>query len=73
MSDGSTGSLQADIRAAKDTIAKIRIMEQNLKVHIAFAHDASWMKEGSDKVLMSLLDSDMMDKIKECLHLDEAL
>lgn len=47
-------------------------MEQHLQVHVAFAHDASWMKEGVDKVLMSLLDPYMVDNIKERLPLDEA-
>jgi glyoxylase-like metal-dependent hydrolase (beta-lactamase superfamily II) len=71
--DGTTASLQADVCAAKDTIARIRVMEQHLKVHVAFAHDASWMKEGTDQVLMSLLNPYMKDIIKERLALDEAL
>lgn len=71
--DGSTGSLQADVCAAKDTIAKIRILEKDLNVHIAFAHDISWMREGNDKVLISLLDSEKVDRIKERLLLGKPL
>jgi hypothetical protein len=63
----------ADVCAAKDTIAKIRIMEEDLKVHVAFAHDTSWMRDGSNKVLMSLLDNQMIDRIKERLPLDEPI
>lgn len=42
-------------------------MEQDLKVHIAFAHDISWIKEGGDKVLMSLVNGDMVDSIRKGL------
>lgn len=53
-------SLQADIPAAKDTINRIRELEQ-LGVHIALAHDAQWIKKGSDHVLMGMFD----EKIKQ--------
>lgn len=69
--NGGQGCLQADVPAAKDTIARIRIMEDELKVHVAFAHDAQWMKEGSDTVLMSLLDDDLKRAAKTRIPLDQ--
>jgi hypothetical protein len=48
-------------------------MEQDLKVHIAFAHDISWIKEGSDKVLMSLVDGDIIDSVRKVYLQDGAL
>jgi hypothetical protein len=64
-------SLHADISAARDTIAKIRLLDRNPNVHVALAHDASWMKEGSDRVLMSLLDDDMKKAAKKRIPYDE--
>lgn len=58
--NGMKMSLQADIPAAKDTINRIRELEQ-LGVHIALAHDAQWIKKGSDHVLMGMFD----EKIKQ--------
>ena len=34
-------------------------MEEKFGAHIAFAHDAEWIKKGDDPVLMSLLDDDL--------------
>ena len=56
---GNTGCLQADIPAAKDTLSRIRVLEQQHGVHVAFAHDNSWMLEGTDEVLMSLLSDEL--------------
>ena len=48
-------SLHSDLPAAKKTISKIRAMEKDLGFHVALAHDAEWLKNGTDLVLMSLL------------------
>ena len=70
---GGQGCLQADIPAAKDTIARIRIMEKEFKMHIAFAHDTQWMEEGSDHVLMSLLDDHVRRGAKHQIPLNQTL
>lgn len=57
-------SLHTDIHAAKDTISRIQILEKEHSVHVALAHDASWMKHGTDDVLMSLLDNDLTAAVK---------
>jgi hypothetical protein len=54
-------TLHADLVAAKSTIAKIRILEQDYGVRIVLAHDASWLVKGKDAVLMSLLDMYMRE------------
>jgi hypothetical protein len=48
-----------DITAAKDTMARIRVLEKEMGVHLAFAHDISWVEAGTDDVLLSLLDDDL--------------
>ncbi|KAE8163788.1 hypothetical protein BDV40DRAFT_287492 [Aspergillus tamarii] len=53
---GSMACLHTDVTAAKDTLARIRLMEKELGVHVALAHDATWMQEENDPVLLSLLD-----------------
>lgn len=40
-------------------------------MHVALAHDTSWMLAGEDKVLMSLLNEDMQDFVKVRLPNDE--
>jgi hypothetical protein len=64
-------SLHADITAAKDTISKIRILEKNFGFHVALAHDARWLKDGSDEVLLSLLDDHMKRAARERIPHDE--
>ena len=64
-------SLHTDLTSATDTIAKIRQLETNFGVHTALAHDASWLKQGTDQVLMSLLDSKMRVAAKEKIPFDE--
>ncbi|KAL5050962.1 hypothetical protein BDW71DRAFT_80903 [Aspergillus fruticulosus] len=54
--NGDTGCLHTDVVAAKDTLARLRVLERQLGVHVALAHDASWMEKEDDEVLMSLLD-----------------
>lgn len=64
-------SLHSDVSAAKDTISKIRMLEKDFDFHVALAHDAAWMKAGSDRVLMSLLDEHMACAAKERIPNDE--
>ncbi len=64
-------SLHTDRDAARDTIRKLKILEKEHGVHIAFAHDAVWMKTGQDPVLMSLLTDEMKVFTKTRLHNDE--
>ena len=64
-------SLHADITAAKDTIAKIRTLEKSFGFHVALAHDAQWLKDGSDEILMALLDEHMRKAARERIPYDE--
>ena len=64
-------SLHTDIAAAKDTISKIRVLENDHAFHVALAHDAAWMREGTDKVLMSLLDENMTQAVRERIPKDQ--
>lgn len=59
-----TMSLHSDLAAAKETITKIRTLEKECNFHVALAHDASWLKKGTDSVLMSLLDDYMEAAVK---------
>ncbi|GME62245.1 uncharacterized protein LTHEOB_4515 [Neofusicoccum parvum] len=68
--NGQKTSLQADIPAAKDTIERIKQLEK-LGAHVALAHDAQWIKEGSDQILMGLLGEDMQRAAKEKIPNDE--
>ncbi|KOC13435.1 hypothetical protein AFLA70_35g004521 [Aspergillus flavus AF70] len=54
--NGNMACLHTDVTAAKDTLARIRLMEKELGVHVALAHDPTWMQDESDPVLLSLLD-----------------
>jgi hypothetical protein len=64
-------SLHTHLDAAKATIAKIRMLEGDYKAHVALAHDASWLRQGTDRVLMSLLDDKMKVAAKEKIPYDE--
>ncbi|KAF2662798.1 Metallo-hydrolase/oxidoreductase [Lophiostoma macrostomum CBS 122681] len=68
---GVKSSLHADIPAARSTMAKIRLLENDSKFHVALAHDASWMKKGTDAVLCSLLDDHMKQAARERIPNDE--
>ncbi|KAJ5096717.1 hypothetical protein N7456_007438 [Penicillium angulare] len=70
--DGSTFSLHADLNTAKETIRRIQTMERDLKVHIALAHDANWMLEEKDKVLLQLLDEQFKSDMRRALPHDQA-
>ncbi|RAQ47384.1 hypothetical protein AFGD_008876 [Aspergillus flavus] len=54
--NGNMACLHTDVTAAKDTLARIRLIEKELGVHVALAHDPTWMQDESDPVLLSLLD-----------------
>lgn len=64
-------SLHSDITAAKGTISKIQILENQFGFHVALAHDARWLKVGTDQILMSLLDEHMTKAAKERIPMDE--
>lgn len=66
-----TVSLHADIDAARDSISKIRRLERDFGFHVALAHDAEWLKQGSDPVLMGLLDPHMQLAARERLPKEE--
>ena len=68
--NGQSASLQADIPAAKDTIRRIKRFEE-MGAHVALAHDAQWVKEGTDKVLMGLLSDHMKLAATERIPNDE--
>ncbi|KAF3386208.1 3-hydroxyisobutyrate dehydrogenase [Penicillium rolfsii] len=65
--DGGVFCLHEDTTAARDTLARMRIMEE-LGVHIALAHDASWMEEENDAVLLSLLDKKFREDARMSLR-----
>lgn len=53
-------TLHSDLTAARSTIAKVRILEQTYGIRTVLAHDASWIREGRDTALLSLLDQNML-------------
>lgn len=63
-SNGKLVSLHEDLSAAKDTVKKIRELEIEYGMHVALAHDISWMLAAEDQVLLSLLKGDMQDFVK---------
>lgn len=67
MPDGNTFCLHTDVPAARDTLARIRFMEKKLGVHVALAHDATWMQDASDTVLLSLIDERFRHDIRTAL------
>lgn len=56
---GEDAALHMDISAAYDTIARLSRAETEWGMHIALAHDTSWMDKEGSTVLMSLLSTDM--------------
>jgi hypothetical protein len=56
-----------DLEKAKTTIRKLRIMEREHGVHIALAYDEMWLRQGTNTVLMSLLDVEMKLLVRERL------
>ncbi|KAE8375353.1 beta-lactamase-like protein [Aspergillus bertholletiae] len=65
--DGKIMSLHTDIAAAQDTLARIRIMEKELGVHVSLAHDTTWMQDENDPVLLSLLDKKFVKDMRVAL------
>ncbi|PVI02246.1 Metallo-hydrolase/oxidoreductase [Periconia macrospinosa] len=66
-------SLHSDVDAAMDTIERIRVLERIHGVHVALAHDASWMMEGKDEVLMGLLSEEMKKTVGEKIEKGEVV
>jgi len=56
-----------DLETARSTIKKLRNMELDYGINVALAHDEEWMRQGTNKVLMSLLDNDMKAFVTERL------
>lgn len=56
---GVMSSAHHDLQTAKQTISKLRQMENEYSIYVALAHDEVWMAQGTDSVLMGLLDEDM--------------
>ena len=69
--NGGTSCLQEDIPAAHDTLARIRAFEEHYGAHVCLAHDTSWMLEGTDNVLMSLLDSHLSSAVQGAIKRGE--
>jgi hypothetical protein len=69
---GRLGKISAhlDLESAKTTMRKLRTMERDHGVHMALAHDETWMREGTDTVLMSLLDTEMKLFVNERLAIN---
>lgn len=69
MPDGSRFCLHEDLDAAISTIGKLREAVGEYGMHIAMAHDAEFIKEGTDPLLMSLLhplfDEKCLARIRE--------
>lgn len=51
----------------------MRLMERQLGAHIAFAHDTSWIKAGTDKVLMALLSKEIKETAQTQISLGERI
>lgn len=47
------------------------MMEEDIGVHIALAHDATWMENESNPILLSLLDETFRDDIRTALRRQE--
>ena len=62
-----------DIPEARKTISSLRTLEKDFNVHMAFAHDTSWMKEGTNAVLMSLLDDDLRKAARDQIPYDRVI
>lgn len=68
LDDGSRFCLHEDLDKALDTISRLRKAAEEYGMHIAMAHDAEFIKDGSDAVLMSILhpmfDGTVLNRIK---------
>jgi hypothetical protein len=63
-------TLHTDLTAARSTISKVRMLEKDYGVRIVLAHDVSWINEGTDEVLLSLLDKHMITTRERLLQGD---
>ncbi|RDW72699.1 MBL fold metallo-hydrolase [Aspergillus mulundensis] len=68
---GGVGCLHVDVEAARDTLGRIRVLRREYGVHVALAHDASWMEREEDHVLMSLLDEVFKRDMRSALRNQE--
>ncbi|KAL3485033.1 hypothetical protein BJX62DRAFT_247908 [Aspergillus germanicus] len=64
--NGNRISLHTDADAAHNTLVRPRILKE-MGMHIALAHDASWMEERTDEVLMSSLDERFCEDVRGAL------
>ncbi|KPM40122.1 hypothetical protein AK830_g6428 [Neonectria ditissima] len=55
LTDGSSFCLHEDVLAARHTIDRLREAVDDYGMHMAMTHDAEWIKEQKDEVLMSIL------------------
>ncbi|PYI24874.1 Metallo-hydrolase/oxidoreductase [Aspergillus indologenus CBS 114.80] len=56
--EGGDFCLHTDLEAARDTVARVRDLKTRRGVHVALAHDTSFIEDGQDPVLLSLLDEE---------------
>ncbi|KAL6399468.1 Metallo-hydrolase/oxidoreductase [Ilyonectria robusta] len=57
--NGETAAyLHMDVAAARDTIERIKKARSDCGMHVALAHDDSWLIDQSDEALMTLLSED---------------
>jgi hypothetical protein len=59
-----TASPHVDIEAAKMTMRKLRKMEMDHGLHVALTHDDAWIREGTDEVLMSLVNDEIKARLR---------
>lgn len=52
-----------DITAAKNTLAKYKIMEDKLHVDIVLAHDTEWLEQSKNSTLMTLVDDCLLSSL----------
>ncbi|KAH7000691.1 beta-lactamase-like protein [Ilyonectria destructans] len=61
--------LHMDVAAARDTIERIKKARSDYGMHVALAHDDSWLIDQSDKVLMTLLSEhkkgEWLERVKQ--------
>lgn len=66
--EGLRVCLHEDLNAAQTTISRLREAVDDYGMHIAMAHDADFIRDGSDEVLMSLLhplfDASCLERIR---------
>ena len=53
--------LHTDKAAARETLRRIRVLEEAYGAKVAFAHDEQWLVEGTDEVLMGIVDEEIIE------------